>query len=59
MLLDDEDMIAAEENENDFVKEYDLFNSEDEKIGTIRYVLDYREGTEKFILYDLEGNLVE
>lgn len=58
MLLDDNDMMTAHENENDFVKEYDLFNSEDEKIGTIRYVLDYREGTEKFLLYDLEGNLV-
>ncbi len=58
MLLDDNDMMTAYENENDFVKEYDLFNSEDEKIGTIRYVLDYREGTEKFLLYDLEGNLV-
>jgi hypothetical protein len=58
MLLDDEDMMTAYENENDFVEEYDLFNSKDEKIGTIRYVLDSSEGTEKFILYDLEGNLV-
>lgn len=58
MLLDDNDMMTAYENENDFVKEYDLFNSNNEKIGTIRYVLDSSEGTEKFILYDLEGNLV-
>lgn len=59
MLLNDEDFVAAEENEKDFAIEQDLFNSNNEKIGTIRYVLDYSEGTEKFLLYDLEGNLVE
>lgn len=59
MLLNDEDFVAAEENEKDFAIEQDLFNSNNEKIGIIRYVLDYSEGTEKFLLYDLEGNLVE
>lgn len=59
MLLNEDDIIAAEEDEKVFSIEQDLFNSNNEKIGTIRYVLDSSEGTEKFILYDLEGNLVE
>jgi hypothetical protein len=59
VLLNEEDIIAAEDDEKDFSIEQDLLNSNNEKIGTIRYVLNSSEGIEKFILYDLEGNLVE
>jgi hypothetical protein len=59
ILLNVADIITAEEDEKDFAIEQDLLNSNNEKIGIIKYLLEHDTGNEKFLLYDLDGNLIE
>jgi hypothetical protein len=60
MTIDGEELmneITLEKSE--IVLEYPLYNSKNIQIGIIKYVQNYETEVEKFILYDLDGNLVE
>jgi hypothetical protein len=58
MLIDMKELLSLEESESDLMAEYNLLNSSNQKIGTIKYSLD-GNGNEEFSLYDLDGNKVE
>jgi len=60
MIVDGEyliDLITSDASE--IVLEYSLYDASNTKIGIVTYVQDFETELEKFILFDLDGNLIE
>lgn len=47
------------DEESDITLEYPLYDASNMQIGDIHYVFIEESGKEKFVLYDLDGNLIE
>jgi len=56
LKVDNMDLLAIEQNQSDLTTEFNLLNSKNQKVGTIKYNLG--SSYEHFSLYDLDGNLI-